>query len=204
MASMTLGRALSGSGGGAFLADYGPAHRGVLLLDDDRRHLEASAEACEILDQPRRSLVGVRADDLALPRLRGRIDALWDQLLRDGSLAGHWEVLGDAGPVAIDFVAVANVVPSRHVSLVSGAVEAQPPAATLSPREQQILTLVACGLRGRDIAARLHLSPSTVESHMRRLMDRLGARSRAHAVALALEQGEIRTGTTGTPPDTDS
>jgi hypothetical protein len=39
---------------------------------------------------------------------------------------------------------------------------------------------------------------------MRRLMDRLGARSRAHAVALALEQGEIRTGTTGTPPDTDS
>jgi DNA-binding NarL/FixJ family response regulator len=57
---------------------------------------------------------------------------------------------------------------------------------TLSGREQEVIELLAAGLNGEQIAARLVLSPETVKTHVRNAMQRLGARTRAHAVALAI------------------
>jgi DNA-binding CsgD family transcriptional regulator len=59
----------------------------------------------------------------------------------------------------------------------------------LSPREQEILTLVAQGRTDNEIAMQLCLSAKTVSWYVKRLRSRLGASSRAHAVALALQQG---------------
>jgi DNA-binding NarL/FixJ family response regulator len=61
----------------------------------------------------------------------------------------------------------------------------------LSPREREILDLIARGLRGEDIAAQLSISPETVRTHVRNAMEKLEAHTRAHAVAIALRQGEI-------------
>jgi DNA-binding NarL/FixJ family response regulator len=61
----------------------------------------------------------------------------------------------------------------------------------LRPREREILDLVARGLPSEDIATKLFISPETVRTHVRNLMRRLGAHSRAHAVALAISSGEI-------------
>jgi DNA-binding NarL/FixJ family response regulator len=47
-----------------------------------------------------------------------------------------------------------------------------------------VLGLVAQGLRNQDIAERLFISEVTVKAHMRSIMQKLGARSRTHAVAL--------------------
>jgi DNA-binding CsgD family transcriptional regulator len=55
----------------------------------------------------------------------------------------------------------------------------------LTPRQREILTLVRAGLSTADIAARLHLRPSTVESHIRSSMQRLGASNRREAALLA-------------------
>ncbi len=57
----------------------------------------------------------------------------------------------------------------------------------LSPREQQIVRLVAEGLPNKTIAGKLHISPCTVATHIRRVFDKLNAKSRAEMVARALE-----------------
>lgn len=61
----------------------------------------------------------------------------------------------------------------------------------LSKREREVIGFVARGLTSAEIAARLVLSAATVESHVRHAMAKLGARSRAQAVAHAIFAGEI-------------
>ena len=65
------------------------------------------------------------------------------------------------------------------------------PGAPLSPREREILDLLAGGISGAQIAERLVLSPETVRTHVRNAMAKLGASSRAQAVALAVQRREI-------------
>ncbi|HSC05466.1 MAG TPA: helix-turn-helix transcriptional regulator [Steroidobacteraceae bacterium] len=57
----------------------------------------------------------------------------------------------------------------------------------LTPRQTEILALVAAGYRNREVAAVLEIEEETVKSHMRKALERLGARNRAHAVALWLK-----------------
>jgi DNA-binding NarL/FixJ family response regulator len=64
-------------------------------------------------------------------------------------------------------------------------------ARTLSPREREIMGLLSRGLSGEEVAKQLFLSPETVRTHVRNAMSKLGAATRAHAVALALQRGEI-------------
>ena len=61
----------------------------------------------------------------------------------------------------------------------------------LSPREREVLDLLAEGLTGEEIAQRLFLSPETIRTHVRNAMDKLEAKTRVHAIAIALRQGEI-------------
>jgi DNA-binding NarL/FixJ family response regulator len=65
-------------------------------------------------------------------------------------------------------------------------------AKTLSRRESEILTLLAQGLTGEEIAKRLVLSPETVRTHIRNAMEKLDARTRVEAVVKALDQEEIQ------------
>jgi len=62
---------------------------------------------------------------------------------------------------------------------------------TLSPREREIMGLLSQGLSGEQVAQQLYLSPETVRTHVRNAMGKLDAATRAHAVALALQRGEI-------------
>jgi DNA-binding NarL/FixJ family response regulator len=61
----------------------------------------------------------------------------------------------------------------------------------LSPREREILQLLSQGLSGEDAAKQLVLSSETVRTHVRNAMTKLDASTRVHAVALALQRGEI-------------
>lgn len=61
----------------------------------------------------------------------------------------------------------------------------------LSPREREILELLSQGFSGEDAAEELSLSSETVRTHVRNAMSKLGAATRVHAVALALQRGEI-------------
>src|SRR5207249_10000927 len=64
-------------------------------------------------------------------------------------------------------------------------VEAPVAAPRLSPREKEVLQLVAEGYSNTMIARRLHLSDNTVKGYVENLLTRLNARNRAEAVATA-------------------
>lgn len=68
-----------------------------------------------------------------------------------------------------------------------------PPHLEQSPtnREVQVLQLISDGLVNREIGQRLFLSEETVKSHVRHLLAKLQARSRAHAVAVGFRRGFI-------------
>ncbi|MGH3169411.1 MAG: ATP-binding protein [Trebonia sp.] len=65
------------------------------------------------------------------------------------------------------------------------------PGRLLSPRERELVTLVAQGNTNAEIAARLHISVRTVASHLDRIRDKTGCRRRADLTRLALEAGLV-------------
>jgi DNA-binding CsgD family transcriptional regulator len=62
-------------------------------------------------------------------------------------------------------------------------------ALGITPRELEILTLIAQGLSNREIAGRLFVSENTVKTHCSRAFDKLGARRRTQAVQLGKQLG---------------
>lgn len=61
----------------------------------------------------------------------------------------------------------------------------------LTPREQQVLALLAEGLSNKEIASRLGIAPDTAKFHVGRLIDKLDATGRTDAVAHAARRGII-------------
>ncbi len=61
----------------------------------------------------------------------------------------------------------------------------------LTPRELEILRLIAAGLSNREIAEKIFVSENTVKTHSSRIFDKLGARRRTQAVQLGKEFGLI-------------
>ena len=63
--------------------------------------------------------------------------------------------------------------------------------SVLSPREREVMALLAEGLNGPQIAERLFIAPATVRTHVENSMQKLEARTRVHAIAIALRQGML-------------
>lgn len=67
-------------------------------------------------------------------------------------------------------------------------------ADELTPRELEVLRLVAAGLSNSEIASDLHLSGATVKTHVARILMKLGLRDRVQAVVVAYESGLVTPG----------
>jgi DNA-binding NarL/FixJ family response regulator len=66
--------------------------------------------------------------------------------------------------------------------------------AALSPRELEVLRLLARGLSNADIASQLVVSPTTAKTHVASILGKLNLHDRVHAVVLAYESGLVQPG----------
>jgi DNA-binding NarL/FixJ family response regulator len=83
------------------------------------------------------------------------------------------------------------VVASKLLRQVSRQNQTTTEVESLTPRELEVLRLVAQGLQNKEIAAELIISERTVKFHVSSIMGKIGAGNRTEAVALAAQQGLI-------------
>jgi DNA-binding NarL/FixJ family response regulator len=77
------------------------------------------------------------------------------------------------------------VAPAMASRMLDDMDDAGDPLGVLSDREREVLTLLADGLRNREIAERLVISEATVKTHVRHVLEKLRFRNRAEAAAFA-------------------
>ncbi len=176
----------------------------MVIVDNDRRYLEANRAARLLMRMSVGELRGRRIDDLTpSERLPALADA-WRELLAEGHIAGRREVrFRDGSHIAVVYCRLANLLPGEHLSVFVpadwsedelGSLEdgsARPLSGPLSPREREVLSLVAAGADLQQIADELTISHATVRTHLGNTHRKLSARNRPHAVALAMQQGLI-------------
>ena len=128
-------------------------------------------------------------DDVVLAALRAGANGFLSKTVSPAELvAGIAEVVGGGG--ALSAAATAALI---------GHMTDNPPAVidqelfhrfeALTPRERDVVALVAAGLGNDEIAAQLFVSPFTVKTHANRAMTKVGARDRGQLVALAVRAG---------------
>lgn len=173
----------------------------LLAANDDREILRINDRWCELTGYDPESAVGVRIDEILAQESRPGIEMRWGDLLSTGLGTARIVLMRpDGGRLAVRYGAFANVLAGVHV----GAFFAEPGqdmraarpararrAGQLTRREQESLRLVALGMTTTAAAEQLGISPETVRTHVRNAMNKLGARTRAQAIAVAMRDGEI-------------
>jgi DNA-binding CsgD family transcriptional regulator len=102
-------------------------------------------------------------------------------------------VVGEAATLdaarALEASADALVVAPRGLPRLSASTDEPPAVEALTPRELEIIALLAEGLPNKGIAARLGISDQTVKFHVASIYGKLGASNRTDAVRRALRRG---------------
>jgi DNA-binding CsgD family transcriptional regulator len=195
------------------LPQQGPAHyRGLwpvlLAAAGDERAAAAIDEARRLgvtVNRVNRGLLGYA--DAILAGRRGDRELATDAARAADADLAHYPVWGDLARLQAAVPALAggwgqpqtwlktaqasfaahgiDVLAARCAELLSGPRPGRWTGLGVTAREADVLALVAEGLANKDIAARLHVSPRTVEKHVESLLRKAGARSRTQLVAVA-------------------
>jgi PAS domain S-box-containing protein len=186
---------------GLFWTAFRRSRNAMLLLDDQRGIVDVNAAFLGLLGYTREQLVGRPIRDFVVggPILTPEE---WEARMSLGDFAGEGGLIASDGTeVSVQLAAHTEVVTGRRLVLFvtlstsrwgrhfrrdAGPIE---PSETLSPRELDVVRLIAMGGTGREIASELHISPDTVRTHVRNAMRKVGARSRAQLVAKVLAEG---------------
>jgi DNA-binding NarL/FixJ family response regulator len=185
-------------------ADGGEAIELVRRLDPDVVLMDIQMPGIDGLEATRRLLRETGSDRPAVLMLTTfDLDAYVYDALRAGA-SGF--LLKDTPPedlvAAVRVVArgdalIAPGVTKRLIEQFARAAPAEVPSdalAELTPREAEVLALVAGGLSNGEIAEELVLSNATVKTHVKRILAKLGLRDRVQAVVLAYEVGLVYPG----------
>jgi two-component system, OmpR family, response regulator len=160
--------------------------------DSGRAALEAASR-----HRPSVVVLDVRLQDLSgyevCRELRDRLGASVPVVFVSGERVESFDRVAGLLVGADDYL-VKPLDPDELVARVRRLVE-RPPAngngntARLTQREREVLTLLADGLTPAEVAQELVISRSTVGTHVEHIYEKLGARSRAHAVGIAFRSG---------------
>ena len=187
---------------------------GISVLIGNQTDMELVAEAStgrEALEQFRKHCPDVTLMDLQMPDMNG-IDAI-------GGIRGEFPeariivLTTHAGDVQIsrafkagarayllkgllrkellETIRVVHAGGKRVSSEVAAEIAEHATDDALTPREVDVLCLVARGNANKAVAAQLLLTEETIKSHMRNILAKLGANDRTHAVAIAVKRGII-------------
>ncbi len=128
-------------------------------------------------------------DDIVLAALRAGANGFLSKTVSPAELvAGITEVVGGGGALSA----------AATAALIGHMADSPPPVIdrellrrfdALTPRERDVIVLVASGLGNDEIAARFHVSPFTVKTHAVRAMTKVGARDRAQLVSFTFRAG---------------
>ena len=156
---------------------FGPGVEGTRLATG----ADATAEIKRTMEKPPHVLVVTNYDTDA--DILGAIEAgALGYLLKD---APPEELLAAVHSAAEGDSTLSPTVANRLMTRV------RTPRTSLTPRELEVLKLVASGSSNREIGRTLLLSEATVKSHLVHIYDKLGVRSRTSAVAAARKQGVL-------------
>lgn len=189
----------------------------MVLVDNQRRYVAANAAARLLFRLSLDEVLKRKIEDLTPPHMLWRLQERWGRLIRDGAVSGPYDVsFPDGSELQIVYCALANVLPAQHLIvfvpanwpedelIVVDEPGTNPPAGRLSPRERQVLSLIAVGAGLDEIAEELTISTSTVRTHTRNALRKLGAHNRAHAIALAIRDGLLDVPGSGAAPPASS
>jgi DNA-binding CsgD family transcriptional regulator len=135
------------------------------------------------------------------PSLQPLAESEWQRLVQTGVASGEREfVRGDGLRIGFEYAAQPELITGRHLVLVVALrvemdnepeelARASPSDGPITPREREIVELLAQGKSNEDIAQQLYVLPQTVHTHVRNAKTKTGVRNRAHLVAFALGQG---------------
>jgi PAS domain S-box-containing protein len=185
---------------GPFWLIFERSSNAIVLLDDERRYVDVNPSAVALLGRTREELLGTSSLENIRRSERKLAASRWRAFLKSGEDSGtRGLVRPDGSEVEIDYAARLAVVGERRlaifVSLANPDLAAEVPsgraaAGSLTTREREVITLIAMGRETNEIAAQLHISSETVRTHVRNAMSKLGARTRAQLVAIALSTDE--------------
>lgn len=173
----------------------------ILVVDDQRRIVRVNRSAARVYRTPIEQLLRSRLDDFSPPEHAGILSDLWAKFASDGTQWGHYEIRrADGTRAMVEYRAYwafgdgERLIAVREIAGragVEGELWARRARMGLSPRELQVLQLVAEGRSAPEIGELLFVSAGTVKTHLKNIYGKLGARDRASAVAEALRRGLI-------------
>jgi PAS domain S-box-containing protein len=175
----------------------------MVLLDDERRQVDANGAYLRLLGYRRRDILGRPIFEFVDgPPIYS--SAEWATVLTHPEFSGTADLRHAEGRrVSVQWAASTEVITGRRLVLAVAlntsrwgprfrrSADPEPGPARLTQREREVVRLVAMGSTANEIADELHLAHNTVRTHVRNAMTKLGARSRAHLVALALAEGLV-------------
>jgi DNA-binding NarL/FixJ family response regulator len=198
------------AGDGAEAVDLAHQHQPDVVLMDIRmpgmdgieatRRITAADPAVRVL-----ILTTFDLDEYAFGALRAGASGFLLKDVRPGEVVAAIRTVSSGDAVVSPRVTRRLLEEYAQVLPVSGALRAEryPELSTLTEREREVLIAVAHGLSNIEIAASLHVSETTVKSHVGRILAKLGLRDRVQVVVLAYEAGLVRPGArraAGPPP----
>jgi DNA-binding NarL/FixJ family response regulator len=141
-------------------------------------------------------------DEYAFGALRAGASGFLLKDVRPGEVVSAIRTVASGNAVVSPRVTRRLLEEYAQVLPLSPALQAEryPALSTLTEREHEVLIAVAHGLSNTEIAATLHVSETTVKSHVGRILAKLGLRDRVQVVVFAYEAALVRPSTHYPPP----
>jgi PAS domain S-box-containing protein len=191
-----------------FWAVFAQSQIPMALVDRERRYVRVNDAILRLYDYPLEEILGARAGRTIVDEDRSVSDAQWEKLLRTNELYAQGTIVhGNGSKMRVSYAAHGTTFGDTWLALIVtvsarflngaeliGRPEIRLPAADgspLTPREREVVRLVALGCNTGRIAAELSVSSATVRSHVRNAMSKMGAHTRAQLVAQVLADGLV-------------